>query len=29
MLNRDEVYGEIFTGSVVISAQVDTEQVQA
>ena len=23
------VYGEIFTGSVVISAQVDTEQVQA
>ena len=23
------VYGEIFTGSVVISAAVDTEQVQA
>jgi len=23
------VYGEIFTGSVVISASVDTEQVQA
>ena len=23
------VYGEIFTGSVVISASIDTEQVQA